>query len=526
MKKIWKKYWYTILLHCFVAGISNASIVYAGYRLSSVVNGVFGHDITSVTKDTIIVSVAFIIALIFRFLADLVKVSVTKKFNIYLKQIICSKITSLNDQEYEEFKKGDLISWMTSDVDSIGQLCFSSLFAVSSNISAVIFASFAVFTFHWIIGLSLLGVTLLMIILPATLQTFVSKKVQGVSKSKEEFVHRLENLLNGYKIFSYNNDKTIFAKLINKATIKVEKSNASYGVANAVQGFVLFSLFITSQMVMLFVSIFLALNGYTEVGAMLAVTNIAGTFFNGVSGLFGSAFTIKAGTIIFKKFNYTQLEENTQVPAIDFKNLKIKDLNYQFNGRQIFHNLNLEVEQKKKYLVIGESGAGKTTLFKIIFGLIKDYQGEVILNDALNYHQVSESSLKNLIGYLPQDTVIFNDTIKNNVTLFNPNISDETVVKALHQVNLGKWLTAHSLDTQINSETKNLSGGELQRIAIARALVHNKDIMIFDEITANLDACNRELIEKVICELDQTVLYISHTTNEKQAQNFDTVIKL
>ncbi|QEH62362.1 ABC transporter ATP-binding protein [Spiroplasma chinense] len=526
MTKLTNKYWYLILIFALISAVSNAGMVYGGYRLSSVLQGVFESDIKAVTRDTIIIGCSFIISFFTHYIASLVQVVTTKKLTIELKMLICAKINSLTDKEYDEYKKGDFISWLTKDVDTIGNLCFSSLFNVTKSLSAVVLATYAVFTFHWIIGLSMFGITLLMIILPSLFQGYVSKKVKNMSKQNEEFSQRIENLLNGYRIFSYSNEKRIFEKLIKVANVREQKAVASYGKASALQEFVLYGLFISSQMIMLFVSIFLSLNGQTEMGAMLAVTNIAGTFFNGVNGLFGSAFTIKAGSVIFKKFEFAKIDLDSQPRQIDFQSLQIENVNYAVEEKQIFSNLNLKIDANKKYLIVGESGKGKTTLFKLIFGLIDNYEGDLKINGELDYKSIESKDLKNLMAYLPQETIIFNDTLRNNISLFNEDISDDKIIKAIEQVNLTEWFKKHNLDSEINSESKNVSGGEMQRIAIARAIVQDKPIMILDEVTANLDKENREIIENLVGKLDKTVLYISHTTSAENNQNFNEVIKL
>ncbi|QBQ08066.1 ABC transporter ATP-binding protein [Spiroplasma gladiatoris] len=525
MTKITNKYWYLILMYAFLTTLSNASIVYGGYKLSSVLNNVVANNIDIVTKNTIIVLVSFIISILLNYISDLIKVKAIYKIKVSLKDLISKKINSLNDIEFQKYKKGDYISWYTNDVNSIENLCINNIFNVVKSISAIILSTYAIFTFHWIIGLSLFGTTLLMIILPSLVQSWVTKSTKKMSVAKENFSSRVENLISGYYVFSYANEKRKFYNLINLASKKEEKAISSYGYANSFQGFILFALFIASQMIMLFVSIYLALNNYTEVGAVLSVANISGTFFNGVNGLFGSAFVIKAGSIIVKKFKpHDVAEEN--IEKIDFKNLKLLNLSYEINNKQIFDNLNLEFKKDEKYLIVGESGKGKSTLFNIIFGLIDNYSGKILLNNELNYKSVGKENIKNLIWYMPQKTFIFNDTLKNNLTLFNEDVSNEKIIEVLKKVNLEKLANLESLEKIISIDTNNLSGGEMQRISIARALLQDRQILIFDEITSNLDKNNRDIIEEIIKSMNKTILYISHTSNTINNNNFDKVIEL
>ncbi|ASP27994.1 ABC transporter ATP-binding protein [Spiroplasma corruscae] len=526
MTKITNKYWYLIFIYSLIALVSNAGLVYGGVRLSNVLEDVFNSDMDMAIKDTLIVMGSFIVGILFYYFAEITSVGITKKLNVSLKMYITAKINSLSDEEFSKFKKGDFISWYTNDIESIGNMVFTSVFNISSGISSVILSTYAIFRFHWIIGLSLFGITLLMIILPSIFQGLVSKRAQVMSKNQEEFSNRVENLLNGYRLFSYINKKRVFKHLIKNSTLKVEKSVASYGNAKSTQQSVLFALMIASQLIMMFVSIFLALNNKTDKGTMLSVANISGTFFQGVNALFGSMFTIRAGVMIFKKFVFKNTQNEYVSKNIKFKNLEVKNLKYKINNSVVFNELNLTIEDSKKYLIVGESGRGKTTLLKLVFGLIDDYQGDIILNNNLSYKELDKNDIKDIIFYIPQETFIFNDTLRNNITLFDDSISDEQIMDVIQKVNLTKWIKKNSLDTIINSEFKNLSAGEMQRVSLARALVSNKQVLLFDESTANLDAENRGLIENLFGSLNKTILFISHTALVENNKNFYQVIKI
>ncbi|AKU80187.1 ATP-binding cassette domain-containing protein [Spiroplasma turonicum] len=525
MTKVTNKYWYLIFMYLILSIISNAGIVYGGYKFSSIVEGLFANDIDYVLKQTYILIGAFIIGIVFYYFSELMKVFTVKKLNLQLKKIIVNKINNLSDKEYAEYKKGELLSWLTKDFDSINKMIFSGIFSICDGSAGVVLSCYAIFNFHWIIGLSLFGITILMFILPSILQPLASKKAEKLSKSNEEFVKRIENLLNGYTVFSYSNKKNVFNRLFNLENIKVEKATFSYGNIDATQKFVLFSLMIVSQLVLMLLTMFLSLNNMTEKGAMLSVANLSGTYFQAVNSLFGSLFTLRAGRMISKKFKIKEKDINYETKNISFDSLKLKNLSYKINNKVLFHNLDLEIERQKKYLIIGDSGKGKTTLFKILFGLVDDYNGEIILNEKFNYKDLNINDLRNLIAYLPQDISIFNDTLKNNLTLFNDDISEEKIINVLKKVNLSKLLENNGLDKIINSESKNMSGGELQRIVIARALLQDKDIMILDEITSSLDLENRKNIEELICKLNKTVLFISHTANTSDS-GFDKIIQL
>ncbi|WP_156005872.1 ATP-binding cassette domain-containing protein [Spiroplasma tabanidicola] len=259
-------------------------------------------------------------------------------------------------------------------------------------------------------------------------------------------------------------------------------------------------------------------------GALLLTTACSSFFLSGFVGLVSDVSNAKEGKSLIKKYKIENKIKKEIFKNIEFNELEIRNLNYSVENKQIFKNFNLEFKKNKKYLIVRESGKGKSTLFRIIFGIIKNHSGDIFINKNINYKDLSDKQIKKIISYLPQQPTVFDDSIRNNVNLWDKSIKDEKILEALKKVNLLN-IDKQSLDTKINPDNKNFSGGEVQRMAIARALVEDKQIIIMYEITASLDKFNRKSIEDLVGDLNKTVLYISHTT-ELDNKNFDYVIKL
>ena len=184
----------------------------------------------------------------------------------------------------------------------------------------------------------------------------------------------------------------------------------------------------------------------------------------------------------------------------------------------MFDNLNLEINKYDFIGIKGESGAGKSTLIKIILGLLKPTNGKIIIDDNIDYKSV-ETSYKNIMSYVPQNLFLLNDTITNNVAfgLRNEIIDEKKVWGSLNSASAEDFV--NKLDNKLNFEIKNngqnLSGGQAQRIAIARALYHNPEIIILDEATNSLDNITEKRFINDLLKLKGkvTIIFISHKLN-------------
>ena len=193
---------------------------------------------------------------------------------------------------------------------------------------------------------------------------------------------------------------------------------------------------------------------------------------------------------------------------IEFKNIK-----FSFGNRVILKNLNFVVNPGHKVAIVGPTGAGKSTISKLLFRFYDPSSGAISI-DNQNIKNVTQSSLRSNIGVVPQDTVLFNDTIKYNISYSKPGASIEEINKAAKLSSIDRFIANLEIgyDTIVGERGLKLSGGEKQRVAIARALLKKPKIFIFDEATSALDSKTEKSIEKSLKKLSNknTTLVIAH----------------
>jgi len=217
-----------------------------------------------------------------------------------------------------------------------------------------------------------------------------------------------------------------------------------------------------------------------------------------------------------KKFsNKTDDKKN----KINFdKNIEFKDVNFSYeNGKKILENINIEFNKGDKIGIYGKSGNGKSTFIDLLSSLLKPTKGKILI-DGEEINDLNKLSWRSKIGYVPQQVYILDDTLRNNIALGveEKDIDDEKIREIIKKTNLDNLKSLKNIDEilniKISSRGLNISGGELQRIALARSLYIDTELLILDEATNALDEQNKRQLIDNIFELykNKTIIFISH----------------
>lgn len=207
---------------------------------------------------------------------------------------------------------------------------------------------------------------------------------------------------------------------------------------------------------------------------------------------------------------------------IEFKNVSFK---YNESNRKVLDNMSFSMQSKEKNAIIGMSGEGKTTIFKLLLKQYDDYEGTILI-DGHDIQSLSEKSLRNAITIVNQEPMLFNMSIKNNLLMVNSKASEDEIKEACRLANIDEFIETlpGKYDEIIEENNNNLSVGQKQRLAIARAILKDTPIILFDEVTSSLDKNSKKQIEKAIEEISKikTIIVIAHTLDS--VENFDNII--
>ncbi len=207
----------------------------------------------------------------------------------------------------------------------------------------------------------------------------------------------------------------------------------------------------------------------------------------------------------------------------DFSGLEIKDITFAYKDELILKDCNFTVESGKITAITGESGSGKSTIFRIILGLFEPQNGEIIVNGKLKL----DTSLRGLFAYVPQGNMVLSGTIRENIALYNDKISEEEIIKAAKAADIYELIESmpDGFDTVLSERGGGLSEGQIQRISIARALLTDAPVLLLDEATSALDeATETKVLSNIKAMKDRTVLFVTHRNTSLKV--CDTIIRV
>ena len=258
-------------------------------------------------------------------------------------------------------------------------------------------------------------------------------------------------------------------------------------------------------------------NGTITLPQAFLIIMLAADFFLPLR-LLGSFFHVAmngmaASDKLFKLLD-TEVDKRGTVTDVDFNNdIVIKNLSFSYDDKKsVLDKISIVIEKHKLTSIVGKSGCGKSTLSSLLCGTTIGYKGQITI-DGVEVKDIDEKTLMNNITAVNFNSYIFAGTVKDNLLIADKNASDEKMIEALRMVNLWSFLSEQDgLNTKLNQQGSNFSGGQRQRLAIARALIHNTPIYIFDEVTSNIDAESENDIMSVIHNMAKikTVILISH----------------
>ena len=210
----------------------------------------------------------------------------------------------------------------------------------------------------------------------------------------------------------------------------------------------------------------------------------------------------------------SNIKDKEDAKSIDFnENIVFKNVSLSYDDSLILHNISFKINRGDRVAFVGMSGSGKSTILKLILHLIKRDKGDILV-DNIPIEDIKLNSLRANIGTVFQDTYIFSDTIKNNITLLNSNISQKNIDKAINNAQLSEWIEKlpDGIDTLLGENGQELSGGQKQRVGIARAIVEEPTILLLDEVTSALDAHTESEINHLFESIykDKTVIMATH----------------
>ena len=343
----------------------------------------------------------------------------------------------------------------------------------------------------------------------------------------------IDSLLNFETVKYFNNEKFEFDRLdksLEEYELAANQSRHSLSLLNIAQTFII----MTGITIMLVMSAYGIKNGDIDVGGFVVINAYMLQLYQPLNWL-GSVYREirQALTDMENMFSLLQISPTTQdvfesIQQSDIAEIKFDNVSFDYDIRRtIIKNISFVVPNGKKVAIVGPTGAGKSTISRLLFKFYDPKAGGIYINN-ININKISQESLREIIGVVPQDTVLFNDTIYYNIAYGNTGATKEEVISAAKNADIHNFISIlpDGYETIVGERGLKLSGGEKQRVAIARTILKNPKIFFFDEATSALDTSTEKEIQKNLENVskNKTTLIIAHRLST--AANADNIIVL
>jgi ATP-binding cassette subfamily B protein len=439
------------------------------------------------------------------------------------------KIINLPFKQYSQKSKEIYISNLINDVNIFEKKFFYSLLNFLISMGMFLISLLLLILLDYKIAIAMLAFSALLFILASFFTKKMTALEQEISKTNELFTTDMSNTFNGIEILKLNNIEDKFLVKSTSTINRVEKRKYEANVFSELQRSVIRILAFVAQV---FVMIYLGfqIQGNLSLAEATFIYQLCSSISNNLIEAFPTWNQMKASISIYKKI--AMPEESTVSIGKGMENfefnqqIEVSHVNFSYDNKQILRDTSFCIEKGKKYLIKGVSGSGKTTLMNLLAMIYDDFEGKITV-DGVDYRDISEKSFHGKVAFIYQDVFLFEDTIKNNITLYN-DIPEDQIDYAVKVCGLDSILTEKKdgIEEQLTENGKNLSGGQRQRLSIARAIAKNAEILFVDEGTSSLNEDLGRDIEKVFLELDNTVIAISHRFYEGVTDRYDFVIEV
>lgn len=454
-----------------------------------------------------------------------------RKANIVLKKYYMQKVFTKNIAEFQKENNAKYLSSITNDYNTLEVNLITGIYSVFEGLMTFIVGIWLLST----VDGSMLIFAFILIAINVMISVLTSKPTKKANKERSD-------MFDGYT--SYIKEILSAFHIVKNYNLQKRVSDDYYGKSEDIQhkGFIIermlsyiFScqhLFMMGSMLgMVLVVGYMAVIGRVTTGGVLLVVNGIGKMtwpmFN-IGENLPRMFT--SGDLI-RKMEKTLENSDSYVEAVDLPEFMDKiefsnvEFSYEDSEQRILSDINLTINKNGKYLVVGPSGGGKSTLLKLFRKYFIPTKGSITI-DGHDLKDVKREHYYKLIGNIEQQVFIFEDTVRNNLTLYK-EYSDEEVKAAIDSSGLNDFIKQlpNGLDTIIYDNGKNISGGERSRLVIARALLSKASILLMDEAFASLDMERAKEIEKTILSLDNmTVINVSHVIFKDTRNQYDKVL--
>lgn len=441
-----------------------------------------------------------------------------------------SLLSSKNISTFRNESTSDYLSALTNDATTIETNYVSSILPIITK--AVSFVGSIALMLYFSPLLTAFAILIMMV--PAIISAIMGKKMakaqKDVSDSSSEFVSMVTDCLGGFRVIkSFKAEKEIIENF-EESNKRLENDKYRFRRLAGLTGSLGMIAGSIAQLGVFLFGTYLAINGKgLTAGTVLMFVNLMNFTIDPLSQLPKLIAGKKAASGLIDKLaealsRNNDKKDETDISSID-KSIRFNNVSYRYEGsdKDVLHDINCEFLPGKSYAIVGGSGSGKSTMLNLLMSASTEYGGSITIDDK-ELRSISADSLFDIMSVIQQNVFIFNASIRDNVTMFR-DFSREKIEKALKKAHLEGLISERGDEYMCGENGKDLSGGEKQRISIARCLLKESSLLLADEATSALDNKTSHEVINEILELDSmTRIVVTHSLDESLLSRYDEIL--
>ena len=488
--------------------------------LTSKLTGGSGVNFDNVFKILFRLGILYIISTILSYICGFIITKIAQNTSYKLRKEIIEKINRMPFSYFDKTPYGETLSVITNDTDNLSM----GINQTATDLISAITTLIGIFIMMMTINVTMTLITLILIPISLVLVSFVVRKSQRYFKDNQEYLAKVngkvEEMYSGVNIIkAFNNEDY----MVNEFKVENEKLYNSAWKSNFISGLMHPIMNFTGNLGYVGIAVLGAYNvvrGKITIGDVQSFIQYAKNFTNPINEIAQISTTLQSMCASAEKiFDFLDEEEEKQVKnSIKLTNvhgdITFNHVSFGYNKDNIIiHDFNEDVKAGQKIAIVGPTGAGKTTMVKLLMKFYKPNSGEILL-DGVNINDITREDLKGIFGMVLQDTWLFSGTIMDNIRYGKKDATMDEVISASKSANIHHFIMTQpdTYNMVLNEETNNISSGQKQLITIARAILSNPKVLILDEATSSVDTRTEILIQKAMDELmkGRTSFIIAH----------------
>ena len=474
-------------------------------------------------RNVLIVSVLYAVCTgLLIYLSGRYKAYFIRKSLLQMRNALATGTLETGIADYENRGSASYVTAFNQNFSIIEEKVLQNRISLLESIISIVFAVLVLLWMNPVIAVISIAAMAIPSLLPSLFAKALGKAAGTVMESTTAYNEKVSDLLNGFEVIKTYDAAGEMLPQFSASAKGLERSKEHLSsVMATLYGLTNFASIAVQFLIMGLAGLF-AVKGYITIGSIVAVTQLTGQVISPAFELSAKISELRSAKPVLetlRSFSNPKAFQKSEVRPMKNR-ISLRNVSFRYGDRVILKNVSAVFEKGKKYAIIGKSGSGKSTLIKLLAGYYPQFDGEICTDE--------NAALPDDVVMIHQNTFLFRDSIRNNLTMWKA-YSEQEISEAVSRAGLTGFIAEQSqgLDTLVEENGSNFSGGECQRIAIARALLSGKDVLLMDEATSALDEQTANAVERSILSLENvTCISVTHRLTPEAMKEYAAVFTM